>query len=214
MSSLFNTYSSDCGTFLIDSKYQLAHFIFNIPVDVNNTGCVFKDRFYLSCNIQSTFMIRSVHFANQSCKNRRSRWNFRNFYCCIIFGSNFLYRPANPFCDCMTLITSVIFINKVNLQVGNIWTLAHKVMSYKPVEIHRRCATGINFIVSYFRNCGNIIANLASELCCSFKSSSFRCVNHNLELTFIIKWQHLHLNSSCYKHVAGSNSHQCNNSQS
>src|SRR5581483_10394923 len=103
------------------------------------------------------------------------------------FGRDGCHPRTDPFGDIVALCLPLAFGHKINLQVSNVSSPTHEIMSYQAVEVERRGDTRINLVIRHLRLDPHRGPDLASSLCRLLQRTAFGHVKNDLKLALVVE---------------------------
>jgi hypothetical protein len=88
---------------------------------------------------------------------------------------------------------ALVFADEIDLDVSDVGSATHEVVTHEAVEVVGRGDTGIDLVIGHFRLGADRGGHLASDGGGFFQGRAFRHVQDDLELALVVEGQHFHL---------------------
>src|SRR5579864_2090396 len=161
--------------------------VFDVPVHIHDTWRLLKDLLDLRRQFNLSFVVRSVHFGHQSLQYWRTRRDFRYLDARTEGRSNLVqFRPQSS-CDLVALRLAIVAREQIHLDISLIGLIPQEIMAHQTVEVVRARCPSIYLIIDNLWLLAEILSQSLRHAGCLFQRRAIRHVNHDLELTLVVR---------------------------
>ena len=179
------------GLFSVDEDIDPRSDCLHLPVHIDDTVGGGKDLFHLLRHFEAAVERWPVDLCHERREHRRTGWDLRYLDVNAEGFRGGQQHLPHLVGERVRLVGALVLVNNVDLDVGQVTAGAQEVVAHQAVKVERRRGPNVNLEVDDLGHGSELVSELASGGIRLFESKSFGCVDHNLQLGFIVVRQHL-----------------------